>query len=56
MAKIPEIWDAITLAKVQLYLLILKKDTDKTSHNEIEIAYLLARDPDIQKILEGKNE
>lgn len=41
----------ISHAKRQLYSYLLGKDPDQLTPNEIELGYLLAKDPDIQQIL-----
>ena len=38
-------------AKRKLYLLLLKKDINKLSNNEVDLMFLLSKDEQIQKLL-----
>ena len=55
--KVSEILDtAIKDAKIKLYSLILAKQTDKLTDNEVDLGYCLAKDSDIQERLEAHHE
>lgn len=41
----------LTEAKATLYHLLLQKKNEELTHSEIDIAYALCRDPEIQAIL-----
>lgn len=41
----------ITEAKAKLYHLLLQKKQEELTHSEIDIAYALCRDPEIQAML-----
>lgn len=45
----------IKIAKVNLYKLLLMKDTNKLTNNEIELMYYLSKDSQIQEMLNDRN-
>jgi hypothetical protein len=48
----PEQEKEISICKMKLYHALLKKDSNELTDNEVDIAYLLSKDADIQKIID----
>lgn len=46
--------EKIQLAKRQLYSLLLKKDDEELTENEVDILFSLSKDEQIQKFLDEK--